>query len=187
MLFRSIALNNTVNGSIWVSAVQPVHQDDVTGLTNRLAQIEGNTNFSSLYVTNDSEFNSKITVNDLAASEIHSSARPSTSVLALIETDGLITDSAIATTNIATLDDVRAATNGISASSVNDTNVIFADVTGGNATTSKHGYLQKLNGSTSQYLRGDGTWGVPTGLVVPDGNPFHTVNGEGVWESVSEG
>ena len=71
-----IALNNTVNGSIWVSPVQPVHQDDVTGLTNRLAQIEGNTNFTSIHVTDNSTFESDVTANALKATDIYSGQRP---------------------------------------------------------------------------------------------------------------
>jgi hypothetical protein len=35
----------------------------------------------------------------------------------------------------------------------------FTDVTTGNSTTSNHGYLRKLSGSSSDVLRGDGTWG----------------------------
>ena len=37
------------------------------------------------------------------------------------------------------------------------------DNTNLNATTTYHGLLPKLNGSTGQYLRGDGTWGTPAG------------------------
>jgi hypothetical protein len=36
--------------------------------------------------------------------------------------------------------------------------ITFTDITTNNATTSKHGYLPKLSGSTSEFLRGDGTW-----------------------------
>lgn len=37
-----------------------------------------------------------------------------------------------------------------------------------NATTSKAGFLRQLNGSTSQYLRGDGTWATPSGYTLPE-------------------
>jgi hypothetical protein len=42
-----------------------------------------------------------------------------------------------------------------------ETDLSFTDVTTANATTSAHGLLPKLNDSTSNYLRGDGTWATP--------------------------
>ena len=118
-----IALNNTVNGSIWVSPVQPVHQDDVTGLTNRLAQIEGNTNFTSIHVTDNSTFESDVTANALKATDIYSGQRPLSVEIAQIGTDGYLDASGIAVTNVATLQDVCAATNGLSGGGVSLTQV----------------------------------------------------------------
>ena len=42
-----------------------------------------------------------------------------------------------------------------------ETEVSFTDITTGDSSTTKHGYLRKLNGSTVNYLRGDGTWVTP--------------------------
>ncbi len=38
-----------------------------------------------------------------------------------------------------------------------------SDITVLNATTSKHGFLRKLGGGTTNYLRADGTWAAPSG------------------------
>lgn len=43
-----------------------------------------------------------------------------------------------------------------------ESTITFTDITTGNATTLAHGYLPKLSGSTSNYLRGDGTWAAPS-------------------------
>lgn len=42
-----------------------------------------------------------------------------------------------------------------------ETTITFTDVTTNNASTSKHGFLPKLGGGTSDYLRADGTWSTP--------------------------
>ena len=44
-----------------------------------------------------------------------------------------------------------------------------SDITVLNATTSKHGFLPKLGGGTTNYLRADGTWAAPSGsgMVYP--------------------
>lgn len=39
----------------------------------------------------------------------------------------------------------------------------LTDVTNLNASTSAHGLLRKLDGNTSHFLRGDGTWAAPAG------------------------
>jgi len=54
-------------------------------------------------------------------------------------------------------------TNG--ASAVNDSDVIFTDITDGNASISKHGFLPKLSGSSSQFLNGAGNYITPSGIV----------------------
>jgi hypothetical protein len=41
--------------------------------------------------------------------------------------------------------------------------ITFTDITTNNATTLKHGYLPKLAGGTTNFLRADGTWAIPTG------------------------
>jgi len=44
-----------------------------------------------------------------------------------------------------------------------ETTISFTDVTTGNASATKHGFLPKLDGLTTTYLRGDGTWATPSG------------------------
>lgn len=51
-----------------------------------------------------------------------------------------------------------------SVSTIPDSDVEFFDVTTGNSSTSKHGFLPKLEGDTTKYLRSDGNWILP-----PDG------------------
>lgn len=46
-----------------------------------------------------------------------------------------------------------------------ETTITFTDVTTGNATTANHGFLPKLGGGTSNFLRADGSWATP-----PDSN-----------------
>ncbi|MBK9272807.1 MAG: hypothetical protein IPM48_14575 [Saprospiraceae bacterium] len=48
--------------------------------------------------------------------------------------------------------------NDIPDTVVNDSDVVFTDITTGNASATKHGYLPKLSDDTSEFLRGDGTW-----------------------------
>jgi len=43
----------------------------------------------------------------------------------------------------------------------NDPTFILTDLTTNNSTTLAHGWLPKLSGSTSQFLRGDGNWSPP--------------------------
>lgn len=47
-----------------------------------------------------------------------------------------------------------------------ESTITFTDITTGNATTSLHGYLPKLGGGTTNYLRADGTWNNPVSGVV---------------------
>lgn len=44
-----------------------------------------------------------------------------------------------------------------------ESSVTFTDITNGNASTLNHGYLPKLPGGTSTYLRADGTFATPAG------------------------
>lgn len=46
-----------------------------------------------------------------------------------------------------------------------DTSVVFADNTTGNASTSNHGYLLKLNNSATQFMNGQGAWATPAGGI----------------------
>ena len=54
---------------------------------------------------------------------------------------------------------LKGTAGAISASStIPETDISFTDVTTGNATASKHGYLPKLANTGTRYLRDDGTW-----------------------------
>ena len=44
-----------------------------------------------------------------------------------------------------------------------ESTITFTDITTGNATTSNHGYLPKLGGGTTNFLRADGSWAAPSG------------------------
>lgn len=45
--------------------------------------------------------------------------------------------------------------------SLAETKLTFTDVTTGDASTTSHGFLRKLNASTANFLRGDGAWATP--------------------------
>lgn len=48
-----------------------------------------------------------------------------------------------------------------------ESSVTFTDITTGNASTSKHGYLPKLDGSSTHYLNGAGAWSTPpSGITI---------------------
>lgn len=49
--------------------------------------------------------------------------------------------------------------------SLAETKISFTDVTTGNASTSNHGYLPKLNNSATQFLNGQGAWATPASAV----------------------
>lgn len=44
----------------------------------------------------------------------------------------------------------------------------LSDVTTGNVSTSKHGFVPKAPNDTGKFLRGDGTWNVPSAFTPPD-------------------
>lgn len=44
-----------------------------------------------------------------------------------------------------------------------ESSITFTDITTGNSTTGAHGYLPKLGGGTTNFLRADGSWAVPPG------------------------
>jgi hypothetical protein len=46
---------------------------------------------------------------------------------------------------------------------ISDATISTSDITTNNATTSKHGFLPKLGGGTTNFLRADGTWAAPSG------------------------
>lgn len=69
-----------------------------------------------------------------------------------------ITGTAVITTD-SRLSDARTPT----AHNQAETTITFSDVTTGNATTGQHGFLPKLGGGTSNFLRADGTWAAPAG------------------------
>lgn len=47
-----------------------------------------------------------------------------------------------------------------------DVDILFSDVNDGNATITRHGFLPKLTGLISQFLRGDGTWAQVTEAAI---------------------
>ena len=49
----------------------------------------------------------------------------------------------------------------ISKAQPTEANLSTSDITTNNATTSKHGFLKKLDGLTTTFMRGDGSWAVP--------------------------
>lgn len=54
---------------------------------------------------------------------------------------------------------LKGTTGVISASStIPETDISFSDITTGNATSAKHGFLPKLENTGTKYLRDDGTW-----------------------------
>lgn len=64
-----------------------------------------------------------------------------------------------------TLEDFRVglnSLNGVSGSTITESDLSLSDVTTANASSSKHGLLPKLSGSASQALLGDGSFGNPT-------------------------
>lgn len=54
----------------------------------------------------------------------------------------------------------------------------FTDITTSNASTSKHGLLPKLSGSTSEFLRGDGTFATTSGSGDVSSNTSASIDGE---------
>jgi hypothetical protein len=54
-----------------------------------------------------------------------------------------------------------------------ETTITFTDITTGNATTLVHGYLPKLGGGTTNFLRADGTWSAPAA----SGGAWGTITG----------
>lgn len=46
---------------------------------------------------------------------------------------------------------------------VTDANLLTSDITTNNVSITKHGFAPKAPNDTSKFLRGDGTWAIPTG------------------------
>ena len=55
--------------------------------------------------------------------------------------------------------------HGLTGTSVNEAMLSLTDITTGNATASKHGWMPKLSGNATDSFRGDGTWAVAQGTV----------------------
>lgn len=63
---------------------------------------------------------------------------------------------------------------------VKDSDLSTSDITTNNATTSKHGFLQKFPGGTTTFLRADGSFAAPSaGLVTWKGNSGAHTSGAG--------
>lgn len=67
-----------------------------------------------------------------------------------------------------------------------DSDLSFTDITTNNATTSLHGFLPKLGGGTTNFLRADGTWAAPSSFTPPTGSGVVTVT-SGALDSASTG
>ena len=64
----------------------------------------------------------------------------------------------------------KATTDVLTNKSLSEAQITFTDITTGNATTTAHGYLLKLGGGTTNFLRADGTWAAAgAGAVVREG------------------
>ncbi len=50
-----------------------------------------------------------------------------------------------------------------------ETTITFTDITTGNANTTNHGLLPKLNNEPAQFLNGQGSWAVPSSGGIPTG------------------
>lgn len=57
---------------------------------------------------------------------------------------------------------------------VTDANLSTSDVTTNDVSTSKHGFVPKAPNDTTKFLRGDGTWAVPPGGGISDGDTLST-------------
>ena len=51
----------------------------------------------------------------------------------------------------------------INGTAPNDFDIVFTDIVANNASTTKHGFLPKLNGSVATFLNGTGAFAVPPG------------------------
>lgn len=62
-----------------------------------------------------------------------------------------------------------------------ESTVTFTDITTNNATTGQHGYLPKLGGGTTNFLRADGSWAAPPSMTYPSGSGFTIVSSGSSW------
>lgn len=62
---------------------------------------------------------------------------------------------------------------------ITDANLTCTDVATNNSSTTKHGFLKKLDDDTTHFMRGDGSWAVPAGASGADGEYAYliTLNG----------
>jgi hypothetical protein len=56
--------------------------------------------------------------------------------------------------------------------------VTFTDITTNNASTTKHGYIQKLSNVSTQYMDGTGAWSTPAGTAIAAGTMFNLKQGQ---------
>jgi hypothetical protein len=61
------------------------------------------------------------------------------------------------TTSVVTIDGTQTLTN----KSMSEAQVTFTDITTGNASTSNHGFLKKLDNSSAHFMDGQGNWSTP--------------------------
>jgi len=60
---------------------------------------------------------------------------------------------------------------------VTDGNLSTSNITTNNATTSKHGFLPALSGTSTQFLNGSGSWATPAGTTYTGSDPINLSGG----------
>ena len=111
----------------------------------------------------------KITItDDIGNSEVDIDADANNIVAA--SNDSRLSDARTPTAHTHTLSNITdagsiAARNTVSGADINsitESKITFTDITTNNVTTSLHGFVPKAPNNTTQFLRGDATWAVPT-------------------------
>lgn len=88
---------------------------------------------------------------------------------------------------IASLSGYLKGTSGIvgAVSSIPESDISFTDITTGNVSTLKHGYIPKLSGSATDVFKGDGTWGSGGGGTAGGSNTQLQYNNSSAFGGIS--
>lgn len=70
-------------------------------------------------------------------------------------------------------------------SSIPESDISFTDITTGNVSTSKHGFIPKLSGSATDVFKGDGTWGTGIGASPGGSSTQLQYNASGVFGGIA--
>lgn len=154
------SITNSMSGTIYsvndISGIPSIEVLD-TGLI-KLAQYSGN-----VLVGTGTDSGEKVQINGTVK------ATSFNSITGLSSTNPLMNGTvAIGTgTTAARSDHIHPTDTSRAASSHTqaESTITFTDITTGNATASVHGYLPKLSGNTTTYLRGDGSWQIVAGGI----------------------